>query len=771
MLATAITMQLPLVGAFQVENALVAAGLAIATGSEPERRVRGARRAQRRARAGSNWSASKDGAPVFVDYAHKPDALAKALEALRPYVSGRLVVVFGCGGDRDAGKRPMMGAIAAELADRVIVTDDNPRSEDPAAIRAAILEAAPGAIEIGDRARGDPRGRRRAATAATCCWSPARAMKPAKSSATRSCRSAIMRRSPPRWRRGRKGRMSALWTVEAMATAMRRRARRRAAGVDHRHFDRHAAPSSQARRSSPSRATAATAMISCGGVEGGRRARGGVARAQAARRFGKDAPLLVVADVLDGLRDLARAARARSQAKIVARHRLGRQDPHQGGAARWRSAQDGETHASAASYNNHWGVPLSLARCPQSARFAVFEIGMNHAGEITPLTRLVRPHVAIITTIEPVHLEFFGSIEAIADAKAEIFLGLEPGGAAVLNRDNAQFARLERAPPRRRASRASSRSASTPSADARLDQMRAAGRQSTVQAHILGADVTYKVGAPGRHLVIELARRAGGGEARRRRSRAARRSRSPTSSPASGRGTRITLDLPGGRALLIDESYNANPASMRAALALLGQADARPARPAHRGARRHAGTRRRRAPTCTRRWPSRSKRNAVDLVFCSGPLMHALWEALPSSRRGGYAETAAALEPQVLAAVRRGDAVMVKGSIGSRMGADRQGAGTPLSPARADRGACARLIRMLYWLSDSPDTIRLLNVFRYITFRTGGAMMTALHLRVPVRPDDHRPAAAAAGQGPADPRPTGRSRTSSPRSARRPWAG
>lgn len=141
---------LPLVGAFQVENALAAAGLAIATGSDPARvfasleKLEGAK--GRLERAGE-----RNGAPVFIDYAHKPDALSKALEALRPYVKGQLVVVFGAGGDRDPGKRPMMGAIAAEMADRVIVTDDNPRSENPAAIRAAILKAAPGAVEIGDR--------------------------------------------------------------------------------------------------------------------------------------------------------------------------------------------------------------------------------------------------------------------------------------------------------------------------------------------------------------------------------------------------------------------------------------------------------------------------------------------------------------------------------------------------------------------------------------------------------------------------------------------
>ncbi|MFL6931313.1 MAG: UDP-N-acetylmuramoyl-L-alanyl-D-glutamate--2,6-diaminopimelate ligase [Xanthobacteraceae bacterium] len=142
--------RLPLVGAFQVENALVAAGLAIATDSDPAN-VFAALEGLKGAKGRLELVGDKNGAPIFVDYAHKPDALAKALEALRPYVRRRLTVVFGCGGDRDRGKRPMMGAIAVDKADRVIVTDDNPRSENPAAIRAAILAAAPGAIEIGDR--------------------------------------------------------------------------------------------------------------------------------------------------------------------------------------------------------------------------------------------------------------------------------------------------------------------------------------------------------------------------------------------------------------------------------------------------------------------------------------------------------------------------------------------------------------------------------------------------------------------------------------------
>jgi UDP-N-acetylmuramoyl-L-alanyl-D-glutamate--2,6-diaminopimelate ligase len=143
-------LRLPLVGEFQIENALVAAGLAIATGGDAQA-VLAALEHLEGAKGRLELVGERNGASVFIDYAHKPDALAKALEAVRPYVRGKLAVVFGAGGDRDSGKRPLMGEIAARMADAVIVTDDNPRSEDPAAIRAAILGAAPGAREIGDR--------------------------------------------------------------------------------------------------------------------------------------------------------------------------------------------------------------------------------------------------------------------------------------------------------------------------------------------------------------------------------------------------------------------------------------------------------------------------------------------------------------------------------------------------------------------------------------------------------------------------------------------
>ena len=388
-----------------------------------------------------------------------------------------------------------------------------------------------------------------------------------------------------------------------------------------------------------------------------------VARAQRAR-FADDAPLLVVDDVLEALRALAREARARTGAKVIAvTGSVGKTGTKE--ALKLALSADGDTHVSASSYNNHWGVPLSLARCPQGAKYAVFEIGMNHAGEITPLTKLARPHIAIVTTVEPVHLEFFGSVEKIADAKAEIFLGVEPGGVAVLNRDNNQFERLAAAAKKAGVARLVS-FGEDEHADAFLVRCALQPEGSTVEAIILGEPVTYKLGAPGAHLVhnslavLAAASLAGADLALAALALA-------NFKPTSGRGTRANLRVPGGSALLIDESYNANPASMRAAIALLGQT------PLGKHGRRIAvlgdmlelGPA---GPELHRALAGPLEKAAIDLVFCSGPLMHSLWQALPSNRRGGYAGTAAELEPAVLNAVRDGDVVMVKGSLGSKMG-------------------------------------------------------------------------------------------------------
>ncbi len=388
-----------------------------------------------------------------------------------------------------------------------------------------------------------------------------------------------------------------------------------------------------------------------------------VVEAGQAAKFAADARLLVVDDVLAGLVDLARAARTRLDAQVIAvTGSVGKTSTKE--ALRRVLGAQGETHASVASFNNHWGVPLSLARCPASVRFAIFEIGINHAGEIESLVKMVRPQVAIITTVEPVHLEFFAGIEAIADAKAEIFEGVEPGGAVVLNRDNGQFARLVRRAKKLGIARIVGFGAHK-KAEARLLDVSLHATCSAVHADILGQDITYKIGLPGRHMamnslaVLSAAALAGADLAR------AALSLSQVEA-AVGRGGRRMLELTSGEALLIDESYNANPASMAAALNVLGAAPVGPRgrRIAMLGDMLELGPT---GPALHRGLLDAIKANHIDLVYCCGPLMHHLWHALSTGKRGGYAESAAALEAQVVGAIRAGDAIMVKGSNGSKM--------------------------------------------------------------------------------------------------------
>jgi UDP-N-acetylmuramoyl-tripeptide--D-alanyl-D-alanine ligase len=380
-------------------------------------------------------------------------------------------------------------------------------------------------------------------------------------------------------------------------------------------------------------------------------------------QFPSDAPLLIVPDVLAALRDLAAAARARLPGKVIGvTGSVGKTGTKE--ALRLALSKDGETHASIASYNNHWGVPLSLARCPSSARYAIFEIGMNHQGEIAPLSRLVRPQVAIITTIAPVHLEFLGSLANIADAKAEIFVGAPADGAAVINRDIGQFAQLEARAQQAGITRVISFGEHA-EADARLIKCALHARCSTVEAEIFGTQFSYKIGAPGRHLVINSLAVLAAAELVGADLALAALALAELPA-ASGRGAPIEIELPGGPALVLDESYNANPASVEAALAVLGRSPVGPRgrRIAVLGDMLELGPN---GPDLHRGLADAVIANGVDLVFCCGPLMEALWHALPAGRRGGYAENAAALEAEVLPAIRAGDVVMVKGSLGSRM--------------------------------------------------------------------------------------------------------
>lgn len=377
----------------------------------------------------------------------------------------------------------------------------------------------------------------------------------------------------------------------------------------------------------------------------------------------KAGPLVVVPDALEALNQLGRAARRRAGAKVVAvTGSVGKTGTKE--ALRMLLSEQGPTHASAASYNNLWGVPLSLARMPADTRYGIFEIGMNHSGEITPLSKLVEPFIALITTVEAVHMAYFDSVEEIADAKAEIFDGLQKGGVAILNRDNPHFARLEARAKKAGAGRIIS-FGEHEDADARLEKVALKEDCSCVSAIICGQPVTYKLGVPGRHIVMNSLAMLACISALEADLAMAALALAHLEAP-KGRGERIRVDAPGRPFMLIDESYNANPVSMRAAIDALGRTE-----PGHR-ARRIAvmGDMLELGPNSIalhREMAQPLAQAEIDLVFACGPHMRELFKVLPADRQGFYAETSDGLMTPLAEAIQEGDVVMVKGSNGSRM--------------------------------------------------------------------------------------------------------
>lgn len=371
------------------------------------------------------------------------------------------------------------------------------------------------------------------------------------------------------------------------------------------------------------------------------------------------APLLVVTDTMNALTGLARAARARTAAKVIAVTgsvgKTGTKD-----MLRLVLSKQGATHATEGNLNNHWGLPLTLARMPQNTRYAVLEMGMNHAGELAPLSQLARPDVAIVTTVEAVHSEHFASVEAIADAKGEIFAGLAGGGTAVLNGDNPHFDRLAAA-----AGNATVVSfGEGDGLDMKLTSCTAQTDGVTATARVTGHDLTYTVGVAGRHWAINALAALAAVDAVGADVTAAAQALAEMRAPA-GRGAHHTVRLDDGALDVIDESYNASPTSMTAALAVLGARTDADRRVAVLGDMLELGT------------DSEARHAAlvpaiedadVTQVFTCGAHMHDLFEALPQARRGGHAATAETLVPMVTDAARAGDVIMVKGSAGSRTG-------------------------------------------------------------------------------------------------------
>lgn len=369
-------------------------------------------------------------------------------------------------------------------------------------------------------------------------------------------------------------------------------------------------------------------------------------------------PVVAVEDALAGLRALGVAARDRLQGQVVGvTGSVGKTGTKTAIAA--ALARSGATYASERSFNNHIGVPLTLARTPSATRYAVLEMGMNHAGELRDLTQVARPHVAVVTTIAEVHMEFFASIAEIADAKAEIFEGLQPGGTAVLNRDNAMFGRLE-ARARETGVRHILAFGEHSGADVRLVKSRLHEDCSTVTADVTGTLVTYKIGIPGEHwvansLAVMAAVVAVGGDLGLAGLALAEMQ------PPRGRGRRHQVEYRDAEIVVIDESYNASPVAMLAAIRGLGRS--KPARRGRRiavlgdmrelgdqGPQLHAGLRQ----------PLRDA--GVNLVIAVGPLMQEMANGLGLTVQVIDCANAQEASRQLLDALVPGDVIMVKGS-------------------------------------------------------------------------------------------------------------
>ncbi len=375
----------------------------------------------------------------------------------------------------------------------------------------------------------------------------------------------------------------------------------------------------------------------------------------------QDAPLLVIPDTLTALQDLGRAARARSGAKVIAvTGSVGKTGTKEMLAAAFGAL--GQAHAARASFNNHWGVPFTLAGMHAGADYGIFEIGMNHAGEITLLTNQVRPDIAVITTIAPAHLEHFGTLEAIADAKAEIFDGMSENGIAILNKDNALFGYLKNKAEQKGLKVLSF--GEDKDADCRMTDCLEAANGSRSKVNVMGEKVVLSLQIPGRHiarnaLAVLLAVKAVGGDLKKAVQALGRMD------AIAGRGRRELLDIgdPANPVTLIDESYNASPEAMKAAFKVLALIDP------GRGGRRIAvlGDMYELGKDAAKLHAELAlplQAAGVQLVYTSGPLMKKLYDSLPQDRRGGHEDDTRKLAEIVPDVLVPGDVVMVKGSRG-----------------------------------------------------------------------------------------------------------
>ncbi|MBR4126003.1 MAG: UDP-N-acetylmuramoyl-L-alanyl-D-glutamate--2,6-diaminopimelate ligase [Alphaproteobacteria bacterium] len=645
------SVHLPLAGTFQAMNALCSLGLALATMTKEEKAgdyvaalstLKGA--PGRLEYVGKR----KNGASVYVDYAHTPDALETILNALRPHTTKRLHVVFGCGGDRDPGKRPQMGAICNNLADVAYVTDDNPRSEDPTLIRAAILPACPKGIDIGNRALA-------IRTAVAGLEEGDILVLAGKGHETGQLIKGVMHPFDDR-EEARKAIAEAdtpLWTAEEIARATNGKAAKDfeidGLSIDTRTIKKGELFIALKGEKSDGHDHAAEALAKGAAGVLVSRLPDGVSGNQA----------IVVADTMKALEAMAHAARHRSKAKVIGiTGSSGKTSTKE--MLKTALTSVGKTHTTLGNLNNNIGMPLTLARMPEDTDFAVIEMGISHAGEMTEMTVLAEPDIAMISMIGTAHCEFFKTRADTAVAKAEIFKGMKADGIAFLNADDDQYPLLKK-----EAEKCGLKDIRSFGENAGNDIVLQYIDGEHISAETGNEKYVYTLNLAGRHQVQNSLGVFGILKALNVDMPTALQALGQLQ-PVKGRGQRFTVPLADGVFTLIDDSYNANPESMRAGIRVLGSMTpmAGGRRIAVIGDMLELGDQ---ARKLHENLAADLIQNAIDKVYAVGRNSGFMFDALPAGMKGIKTPVSAELAAVIKEEIKTNDIVLVKGSFGSKM--------------------------------------------------------------------------------------------------------
>ncbi|MBR1777992.1 MAG: UDP-N-acetylmuramoyl-L-alanyl-D-glutamate--2,6-diaminopimelate ligase [Alphaproteobacteria bacterium] len=649
------SVHLPLAGTFQAMNALCALGLALATKANEENAADyvAALSTLKGAPGRLEFVGKRqNGASVYVDYAHTPDALKTILNALRPHTAKRLHVVFGCGGDRDPGKRPQMGAICNDWADVVYVTDDNPRSEEPTQIRSAILPACPKGMNIGSRALA-------IRTAVAGLEEGDILVIAGKGHETGQLIKGVMHPFDDR-EEARKAISEAdtpLWTADEIVRTTGGKAAADfdifGLSIDTRTLKKNDLFIALKGEKSDGHAHAAEALA---------KGAAGVLVSHIPQNV-PESRAIVVENTLKALEDMAKTARRRTSAKIIGvTGSSGKTSTKE--MLKTALSSVGKTHTTLGNLNNNIGMPLTLARMPKETDFAVIEMGISHAGEMTELTQLAEPDIAVITMIGTAHGESFKTREDTALAKAEIFKGMTAEGIVFLNADDAQYALLKKEAQKNGVKDIRNFGATADNAVVLL-HIGETTEGTQITAKVNDQSHTYTLHLAGRHQAQNSLGVVG--------VLSALAVDMPTAlqalgqlQPIKGRGQRLEIALFDGCFTLIDDAYNANPESMQAGIRVLGSM-----MPVNAGRRiavigdmLELGER---AKELHKKLAADLIENKIDKVYTVGENSAALFDVLPVPMQGIKKPSSDELAAVIRQEIKSGDIVLVKGSFGSKM--------------------------------------------------------------------------------------------------------